>query len=316
MTKHILISCGHVYDQMHEVGPLLEQHGVTWDLAEYEGQQLSEAELLDIIEAYDGILAGDDEITAAVLEKGAAARLAVVAKWGIGIDGIDTAAAERLGVTVVNTPGMFGDEIADYAFGYLISLHRHLHRLHAGVTQGGWPKLRGHSLRGRTLGIVGTGSSGGELARRAAVSGMDVIAYDVVPPDGRLVDETGLEAVDLESLWARADAISLHAPLTPATHHLIDRTSIDQMRDGVLLVNTARGGLVDEAALIEALRSGKVAGAALDVFEVEPLPGDSPLRHLDNVILGSHNASNTHEAVLRTTHQAVRNLLERLEVST
>jgi D-3-phosphoglycerate dehydrogenase len=306
---HILISCMHVYDLMDRVGPTLTAKGVTWDLAEYEGQQLSESELLDIVERYDGIVAGDDEITAEVLEKGAAARLKIVAKWGIGVDGIDLDAAARLGIEVRNTPGMFGDEIADYALGYLLMLHRHLHALHAGVDAGGWPKTRGTSVRGRTLGVVGLGSSGAEMVRRGAAIGMDVLGFDVVAPGTELVADTGLRAVDLDELFASADVVSLHVPLNTATHHLVDAARLASMKDGAMLINVARGPVVDEVALVAALDSGHLGAAALDVFEVEPLPADSPLRGRDNVILGSHNASNTHQAVVRTTDEAIANVL-------
>lgn len=314
MPGHVLISCMHVFDQMDEVGPRLERHDITWDLAEFEGQQLSEQELLSIIDRYDGVIAGDDEITAKVLEAGAP-RLRVVAKWGIGIDGIDAYAAERLGVEVRNTPGVFGHEIADYALGYLILLHRHHHRLHAGTARGEWPKLRGHSIAGRTLGIVGLGSSGRGLAHRAHVMGMGVIGHDVVAPDPSFLEAADLEFVELSDVWSRSDVISLHAPLTSQTRHLVNSTSIDQMKDGVMFINTARGGLVDEQALIQGLQSGRVAAAALDVFEQEPLPSGHPFTTMENVVLGSHNASNTHEAVVRTTDAAVTNLLDALGTS-
>jgi D-3-phosphoglycerate dehydrogenase len=307
---HILISCMHVFNDMDRVGPRLDALDVTWELADLEGkQQLSADDMLDIVDRFDGIVAGDDQITEAVLKKGAANRLKIVAKWGIGIDGIDTAAAERLGVAVQNTPGMFGDEIADYALGYLLMLHRHLHRIDAGLQAGEWPKLRGTSPRGRTLGVVGLGSSGAQMVRRGHALGMQLIGYDVVPPAPELVADTGLRAVDLDELFSTADVVCLHVPLLPATHQLVDADRLASMKQGAMLINVARGPVVDEAALIAALDSGHLGAAALDVFEVEPLPADSPLRGRDNVILGSHNASNTYEAVVRTTDQAIDNVL-------
>lgn len=300
----------HVFDQLEEVEQELHRFDVTYDLAEFLGQQLSESELLDIVDRYDGILAGDDELTGQVLRE--ADRLRVIAKWGIGIDAIDTEVASELGIQVLNTPGVFGHEIADYALAYLLMLFRQQHVIHQRVKAGDWPKLRGRSVSGHTLGIVGLGSSGRELARRAKVLGMNIVGYDVVrPPDGFL-EETDCELVDLDDVFRRSDVVSLHAPLTDDNHHLVDGRRLALMSVDSHLINTARGPLVDQEALIEALQDDRLAGAALDVFEEEPLPQDSPLRGLDNVILGSHNASNTEQAVERTTRLAVDNLLRGL----
>lgn len=310
MGDRVLISCTHVFDQMDWVGPELESHGIHYDLADVQGQQLSEPELLSIVSRYDGILAGDDEITAKVLAAGE--RLRVVAKWGIGVDNIDLETAERLGIMVTNTPGVFGDEIADYALGYLMLLLRHQHVIDRETRQGKWPKLRGRSAAGLTLGIIGLGSSGRALARRAAVMGMRLVGYDIVAPDEDFLVRTSLRCTSVAELLEVSDVVSLHTPLTDENRHMIDDAALRRMRPESYLINTARGGLVDQAALVAALRDRRIAGAALDVFEEEPLDAADSLCSLTNVVLGSHNASNTSEAVVRTTEKAVANLTREL----
>jgi len=312
MADRVLISCKHVWDVYEGFEPLFAEHGVDVDMPRFEGQQLEEHDLLPIVHRYDGILAGDDKITARVIE--AAERLRVIAKWGIGVDGIDGAAAAARGIPVLNTPGMFGDELGDYAVGFLVMMARRLHQVDARVRAGGWGGPRGRSLAGLTVGLVGLGSSGRAFARRVVAMGMLPIGFDVVPPEPGFVTATGCEMVTLDELLTRSDVISLHAPSTPETRHIIGREALARVKRGVWLMNISRGTLVDEGALCEALDDGRVGAAALDVFETEPLAPDHPLTGYDNVILGTHNGSNTHEAVLRTTEQAIRNLLEGLEM--
>jgi D-3-phosphoglycerate dehydrogenase len=274
-------------------------------------QQLTEAELLELIPGIDGMVAGDDQVTRAVLER--ADRLRIVSKWGVGTDGIDLVAAAELGIRVTNTPGMFGDEVADVVIGYLVLLARHLHRMDSAVRAGEWAKPEGVSLAGRTMGVVGLGHIGRAVARRALAMSMRVLGSEVDPTNRASAEELGVQVVGLESLLAESDVISLNVPLTPDSRHLVDAGTLDLLRRGAWIINTARGGLIDEPALIAALRSGQVGAAALDVFEVEPLPVDSPLRAFDQVILGSHNASNTVEAGHRTSERAIDNLIRGLD---
>ncbi|MDP9250712.1 MAG: phosphoglycerate dehydrogenase [Chloroflexota bacterium] len=270
-------------------------------------QQLSAAELIALLPGYDGMIAGDDPLTADVLRS--APRLRVVSKWGIGVDSIDLQAAAELGIRVTNTPDTFGDEVADVAIGYVVMLARQLHRIDRSVRTGTWAKPQGVSLAGRTLGVVGLGSIGRALARRGAAMGMRVIGHDVDPATGRRAIGAGIEVVDLEQLIAQADVISLHCPLTDQNRHMINEARLARMRPGSYLINTARGPLIDEAALVGALGEGRLGGAALEVFEEEPLPAGSPLIGMENVILGSHNASNTAEAVARVNELAIDNVL-------
>jgi len=271
-------------------------------------QQLSAATLLTILPGYDGMIAGDDPVTGEVLER--ATRLRVVSKWGIGLDSIDMATAERLGIRVTNTPDTFGEEVADVAIGYMVLLARGLHRIDQSVRAGTWAKPQGISLSGRTLGIVGLGWFGRAVARRGIAMGMRIIGHEIFPPSADRAAELGVRVVDLDTVIADSDLISLHCPLTAQNRHMIDAARLARMRPGSYLVNTARGPLIDEASLIEALRSGHLAGAALDVFEEEPLSASSPLVQMENVILGSHNASNTREAVARVNELAIDNVLK------
>jgi D-3-phosphoglycerate dehydrogenase len=242
-----------------------------------------------------------------------AERLRIISKWGIGIDAIDLEAARELGIRVTNTPGVFGDEVADVALGYLIMLARRLHVIDHEARHGGWAKPVGTSLAGRTLGVIGLGDIGVAVARRGLAIGMRVIGVETDPARAEAAAALGVAVTDLATLLAEADAVSLNCPLTPQTWHLLDGDRIASMRRGAWIINTARGALIDEQALIAGLESGHVGAAALDVFEVEPLPADSPLRRFEQVVLGSHNGSNTAEAVHRTSVKAIDNLIRGLD---
>jgi len=302
----VLISCQHVWAAADRVIPRLESVGLAVDMPRFDGQQLGEEDLLPIIDRYVGVLAGDDLLTRRVLEAGS--ELRVISKWGIGVDAIDLVAAEELGIEVVNTPGVFGEELADYAMGYLHLLARRQHEVNQRVKGGTWHKVRGTSLAGKILGIVGLGSSGRALALRAAASSMRVVGFDVIPPP----EDPNYERVELHDLLTSSDVVSLHLPLTPDTRHLINGPALGLMKPESWLINISRGALVDELALVAALKEGRIGAAALDVFEEEPVSSDNPLLAMDNVIVGSHNGSNTAEAVFRTTEKAVANLIEGL----
>ncbi len=310
MKWRVLITCPQLQGSIDRHRASFAQRGVEIELPPLV-QQLGEAELLEIIDRFDGVIAGDDEFTAKVLEKGK--RLKVIAKWGVGVDSIDLDAARRLGIRVSNTPNMFADEVADVVMGYIILLTRQLHKLDQSVRSGSWMKIRGTSLSGKTVGVIGIGSIGQAVVRRAQVAGMSSIGYDVAPVPNSFVQETGLLVVDLKELLHNSDFISLNCNLTPENRHMLGPNEFALMKTGVYIINTARGALIDEAALVQALREGKVAGAALDVFEQEPLPLDSPLREFDNCIFGTHNSSNTMEAVMRVNEITIRNLLDGLE---
>lgn len=306
----VLITCTQLQRSIDEHRAAFDERNIEIVLPPVV-QHLHEAELLTLIAGFDGVIAGDDQFTRPVLEH--ADRLRVLSKWGVGTDNIDLQAAAELGIRVTNTPGMFGDEVADVVIGYLVLLARQLHRTDREVRGGMWPKHQGVSLAGRTLGIVGLGDIGQGVARRAMAMGLRVIGAEVELDRANQGRSLGVTVLELSDLLAEADIVSLNCPLTHDNRHMIDSASLATMKLGAWLINTARGGLVDEPALVDAMRAGRIAAAALDVFEVEPLPVDSPLRSLEQVILGAHNASNTAEASRRTSERAIHNLLRGLE---
>lgn len=310
MTRHrVLVTCPLISDDIDRYRPRFEEHDVRYDVIDVD-QQLSEEELLDIINDYHGVIAGDDEFTADVLRS--ADRLSVIAKWGIGTDSIDLEVAEAEGVAVLNTPGAFADEVADVVIGYAIALTRQLHVIDRGVRAGDWPCPRGISLVGKTFGIVGVGSIGSAVARRAYAHGMEVVGNDVRPIPEDLVDQTDISAVSLSDLFEQSTVVSLNCGLNEDTRGLVDGEMLARLGPEGFLINTARGGLVDQGALEEALETEAIGGAGLDVYVEEPLPEESSLRTFDNVILGSHNAQNTREAVESVHERTVDNLLSAL----
>ncbi|MEM7534199.1 MAG: phosphoglycerate dehydrogenase [Chloroflexota bacterium] len=310
----VLILCEHLQRTLELYRDLFATYDVQVDAPSLNGkQQMDEADLLAIIDQYDGVIAGDDEFTEKVLAKGAAHRLKVVAKWGIGVDGIDLEAAKRFGIPVYNTPAAFSDEVADVATGYLILLARQLHKLNESVRSGGWLKHPGITLRGKTLGVIGVGSIGQAIVQRGMALGMNVIGYDPYP-NSQFSETSGMPFVDLNSLLHSADFIVLSCALTAENHHLLSHEQFMLMKEGVHLINVARGPLIDETALVQALQNGKVAGAGLDVFETEPLPIDNVLHQFDNCIFGTHNSSNTKDAVLRVNIRSIQNLFDGLGI--
>lgn len=308
-TARVLISCPQLQRTIEEHREWLTREGIEVLLPPVL-QQLSEAELMELLPSVDGMIAGDDPLTANVLA--GADRLRVISKWGVGVDNIDVRAADEMGIRVTNTPGMFGDEVADVVIGYLILLARQLHRIDDRVRSGEWTKIEGVSLAGRTLGIVGLGAIGQAVARRAIAMRMQVIGSEIIDTNAAAASQMGVRILERADLFREADVVSLNCPLTEDNYHMIDAAALLTMRRGAWIINTARGPLIDEAALAEALTTGQIGATALDVFETEPLPSQSPLRRFGNVILGAHNSSNTAEAVRRTSLRAIENLLQGL----
>jgi D-3-phosphoglycerate dehydrogenase len=275
-------------------------------------ERLSEDELLPLVGDVDGIVCGDDRITARVLD--AAPRLKVIAKWGTGIDSIDLEGARNRGVQVCNTPGAFTDPVADSVLGYVLLFTRRLDAMTSDMREGRWERQPLRAMRECTLGIIGFGNIGRAVARRATAFGMRVLAFDIRPLPAQLAVEFGVELVAMDRLLSESDFITLHADLRPDSRHLIDAVRLARVRPSAVLINTARGGLVDECALLAALKDGRIAGAALDVFEDEPLPMQHPLRQLPNVYLSPHNANASPSAAERVHANTISNLLRWLEV--
>ena len=273
------------------------------------GKPLSSAELRPMLDDVDGMIAGLDEIDAAALA--AAPRLQVVARYGVGVDSVDLRAARERGVVVTNTPGANAASVAELTVALLLLLARPVLQAAAETRAGGWPRMPGLSLSGKTIGLVGLGAIGREVAQRLAGFDCRVLGYDVAPEaaqDARLAG-WAVHFVGLPQLLAKADFVSLHVPLLAATRGMVDAAFLKQMKHGAALVNTARGEIVDEAALYDALQAGQLRGAALDAFCAEPPGADNPLLALPNVIATPHMGAHTDGATSAMGWMALRDCL-------
>ena len=273
-------------------------------------ERLDEDELIALLPGVHGIICGDDRITARVLD--AAPDLQVISKWGTGIDSIDVAEARRRGIAVCNTPNAFSEPVADTVMGYVLMAARQLERMNADMHAGTWRKPQLRSLGELTLGIVGVGNCGRAVARRAAAFGMRLLGTDIVEIPTSVTRATEMTQVPLEVLLRESDFVSLNCTLNPTSFHLIDAGTLALMQPSAFLINTCRGPVVDEAALEDALVRGRLAGAALDVFEQEPLPPASRLRSLPNCWLAPHNANSSVAAAERVHERTLRSLIEAL----
>jgi D-3-phosphoglycerate dehydrogenase len=282
-----------ISDPLHEKGvEIFKREGFEVEVK----TGLSPEELREAIKGVSGlVIRSATKVDQALLD--AADELKVVGRAGTGLDNVDIPAATEAGVVIMNTPGQNSNAAAELAMGHMFALSRHIARGHRGLKEGKWEKkkLRGRELKGKTLGIVGMGNIGRILAELGAGVKMKVIGFDPFLEDAE-IKERGAEPKSFEELLAEADYVSVHVPKTAETTGLFNAANIAKMKDGAFLINCARGGIVDEEALCDALADGKLAGAALDVFEVEPLPADSRLIYADDVTCTPHLGANTFEA--------------------
>lgn len=276
-------------------------------------QTLTVDDLIRLVPLHDGWIIGDDPATREVFERAKQGKLKAAVKWGIGVDNVDLQACEDLGIPITNTPGMFGAEVADLALGYIIALARQTFDIDRGVRAGRWLKPQGISLAGRTAAVVGYGDIGQCLSDRLRAIGMNTIVYDpYIAPES---NQAHLSLAVWPERLQEADFVVTTCALTESSRYLINSESLSAMKPGVRIVNVSRGAIIDEAALVSFLQSGKVFSAALDVFEQEPLPQTSPLLLHPHCVFGSHNASNTSEAVLRTSRIALEKLFRLIGAS-
>jgi phosphoglycerate dehydrogenase-like enzyme len=260
-------------------------------------------ELTAMLGGIDAVLASLDEFSSPVLGSPAAAQLKMVARWGVGFDSVDVAAATRNGIVVTYTPGVLDDAVADYTMALLLAAARRVCEGHDAVRANQWKRFPGFDVAGKTLGIIGYGRIGQAVARRAAGFNLRILAHTPHPKPA-----AGIEFVGLDALLEQSDFVSLHAALTPTNQRLLGESQFQRMKPTALLINTARGALVDENALARALGDGTIAGAALDAFVTEPLPADSVLRSAPNLLLSPHQSSfgrDTGERVSLTAAQAI-----------
>jgi phosphoglycerate dehydrogenase-like enzyme len=272
---------------------------------------LPEAELLPLLEGVDAVYASVDRYTSAVLRSPQASRLKIISRWGVGYDSIDIAAATDSGIVVAYTPGLLDEAVADYAMALMLGLARRIHEGHASMRAGRWAPAWGADIAGQTLGLVGCGRIGQAVARRAAGFGMTLLAHDPAPQTA--AEALGVSFVPLDELLDRSEFVSIHAALTPATRGLIGEPQLRRMKAGAHLVNTSRGAIVDEGALVRALNEGWIAGAAIDAFVTEPLPPDHPLTTAPNLLLTPHQASFGLQTGRRVSEAAARALVDARE---
>lgn len=273
-------------------------------------ERLEEGELLDLVPGIDGVICGDDRFTARVIA--AADRLKVISKWGTGVDSIDANACAARGIAVCRTSDAFSEAVADTVLGYALAFVRNLSTMDRAMKGGNWHKRPGVSLAECTFGIVGVGDVGTAIARRVAAFGAQLLGVDIRPIRRQALD-FGLESAELESLLSRSDIVSVNCDLNPTSHHLIRAETLALMKPSAVLINTARGPVVCEPDLVAALQRGAIGGAALDVFEDEPLHADSALRGMENVMLAPHNANSSPRAWERVHESTLSNLFRELE---
>jgi len=306
----VLISAPYLLPFLDRFQPVFDYYNLQLIVPEVH-ERLSEAELLEYAGQFDGAVCGDDRLTAQVLAA-CAPRLKVLVKWGTGIDSFDQVAAARLGIPIRNTPNAFTLPVADTVLGYILAFARRQPWMDRQMKAGEWKKIPGRTLSECTLGVIGVGNCGKAVLRRASAFGMELLGNDIIPIAPDFVAEHRVEMTTLDDLLARADFVSLNCDLNPTSYHIINTGTLHQMQPQAVLINSARGPLVDEPGLIAALQAGVIAGAALDVFETEPLPLDSPLLKMDNVMLAPHNANSSPAAWDRVHWNSLRHLIEGL----
>ncbi|CAI8360925.1 MAG: Hydroxypyruvate reductase [Opitutia bacterium UBA7350] len=269
---------------------------------------LSEGRMLELAGDFDAFLCGDDVISKAVIEK-ALPRLKIISKYGIGVDKIAVAFASEKGIPVAFTPGVNHTTVAEHCFMLMLSLSKRLIEHVQWTKEGLWKRQTGHEISGKTIGIIGLGRIGREVALRANAFGMKVIAQDIYWPEAFAQEHKIQRAMDLDPIFSESDFISLHTNLTPETEGLISKDSISQMKPTAVVINCSRGELVEVDAMVRALQEGRIGGYGADVLDIEPASADHPLLHAPNSLITPHIGSRTHESVIRQATKATENLL-------
>ena len=305
--KVLLTTCSY-QDTPGPHHELMESQG--WEITRERGP-LTEQRMLELAGDFDAFLCGDDAITRAVLEK-SLPRLKVISKYGIGLDKIDVPATKEFEIPVLFTPGVNHMTVAEHTFGLLIGLTKHIVTTAAAARNGEWLRLTGHEIYEKTMGIIGLGRIGKEVAVRARAFDMKVIAFEPYW-DGEFAAKHDItRCATMDEVLTQADVVSLHCNLTDETRGMINTDKIAEMRDGVVILNCARGEIVETADMVTALNSGKLGGYGTDVLDVEPPPADHPLLSAKNCIVTPHIGSRTYESVPRQAMKSLNNLINAL----
>lgn len=307
----VLVSAPYMLPYIHRFRPVFDRLGIKTIEPEVN-ERLEEEELLQYAGQFDGVICGDDRFTARVMQA-SLPRLKVISKWGTGIDSLDSEAASRMGIIISRTPNAFTLPVSDTVLGYILTFARRLPWMDDQMKAGNWEKIPGRALHECTLGVIGVGNIGKMVLRKGRAFDMRLLGNDIIEIDPAFIRETGVEMLALPELLAQSDFISLNCDLNPTSFHLMNEETFSMVKSGAILINTSRGPVVDEAAMVRALQYGQLGGAGLDVFECEPLPADSLLRDMDQVLLAPHNSNSSPFAWEHVHRNTLRNLLEGLK---
>lgn len=310
MREKILITAVNLLADLEQFRAVFDEHDLKV-VHPPKGTYPCEEEMLELVGDVTGIIAGDEPVTRRVLEH--APNLRVISRWGTGLDNIDLETCRELDIAVKNIPAAFTVPVADLVMAFVLAFARQISWADRWVRDGQWGMVPARTLQECTLGIIGVGRIGRAVVNRAAGFGMAVLGYDRHPIPEPVLQTTGFRSVSREALLRRADFISLNCDLNPSSYHLIGEAELGMMKPEAVLINTARGGVIDEPALVRALQAGRIAGAGLDVFETEPLPAESPLRTMENVLLSPHNGHSSLAARENAHRHAIDHLLAELK---
>ncbi|MHC1783413.1 MAG: phosphoglycerate dehydrogenase [Anaerolineaceae bacterium] len=308
----ILLSAPYMVPHFARFKPVFEHYGLEVIVPDVH-ERLEEGDLMALAGKFDGVICGDDRFTRKVLEK-CRPRLKVISKWGTGIDSIDQVTAREMGIPVRNTTNAFTLPVSDSVLAYILTFARNLPWMDRAMKTGHWEKTPLLSLSECTLGVIGVGNVGKAVLRKARPFGVKLLGNDILPIAPDFIVENHVEMTSLEDLLQRSDYVSVNCDLNPTSLHIMNSRTFGLMKASAVYINTARGPLHNEADLADALQQKKIRGAGLDVFEVEPLPLDSPLLKMDNVLLAPHNSNSSPAAWERVHRSTLRNLLQELEI--
>jgi phosphoglycerate dehydrogenase-like enzyme len=312
MKYQVLFTAPYMIPFVARFKPVFQKYDIELIVPDVQ-ERMEEADLLKYAGQFDGAICGDDRYTLRVIEA-CSPRLKVISKWGTGIDSINAEACSRYAIKIGRTPNAFTTPVADSVLGYMLAFARRQPWMDKAMKSGEWEKIPGKALSESALGVIGVGNVGKAVARRARAFGMKVYGTDIIEIDHVFINESGIEMTNLEYLLSNSDFVSINCDLNPTSHHLMNANTFALMKPNAVLINTARGPIVDEKSLIEALQAQRLAGAALDVFEHEPLPLESPLMKMDNVMLAPHNSNSSPAAWERVHWNTIRNLLDGLGI--
>lgn len=309
----VLMSAPYMIPFLDRFHPVFDYFGIKLLMSDKVEERMGEADILKVAGQFDGAICGDDRYTPAAIAA-CAPRLRVISKWGTGIDSIDKQACDEYGIIIGNTLNAFTNPVADTVLGYMLAFIRRQPWMDRSMKAGVWDKIPGKSLGECTLGVVGVGRIGKAVLHRASAFGMQLYGNDIVEVDPYFVNDYRVKMVALDELLTNSDFVSLNTNLNPTSFHLMNEKTFGLMKPTAVLINTSRGPVVDEQALVAALENRTIAGAALDVYEYEPLPKTSPLLKMEQVLLAPHNANSSPAAWERVHWSTIRNLLDGLGI--